>query len=74
MEKVKTVLRTTGRLLITRGLPALTLAILFGVVAVQLDRWRINEAPASDFINYTAFDVQNARANEDVYFKVCRDH
>lgn len=74
MEKVKTVLRTTGRLLITRGLPALTLAILFGVVAVQLDRWRINEAPASDFINYTAFDVQNARAGEDVYFKVCRDH
>ena len=74
MEKVKTVLRTIGRLLVTRGLPALTLAILFGVVAVQLDRWHINEAPASDFINYTAFDVQNARAGEDVYFKVCRDH
>lgn len=61
-------------LIITRGVPALTLAILFGVVAVQIDRWRVQQAPASNYINYTAFDVQNARAGEDVYFKVCRDH
>ena len=61
-------------LIVTRGIPALTLAILFGVVAVQIDRYRIQETPASSFINYTAFDVQNARAGEDVYFKVCRDH
>lgn len=74
MGKIGNFLKTTGQLILTRGVPALTLAILFGVVAVQIDRWRINNAPASDFINYTAFDVQNARAGEDVYFKVCRDH
>lgn len=74
MGKALRFFKTAGMLLITRGVPALTLAILFGVVAVQIDRWRVQEAPASDYINYTAFDVQNARAGEDVYFKVCRDH
>jgi hypothetical protein len=74
MGKIVRFFRVVGKLILTRGVPALTLAILFGVVAVQLDRWRVEHAPASDFINYTAFDVQNARAGEDVYFKVCRDH
>lgn len=74
MGKVVSFLKTLGIVLFRRALPALTLAVLFGVVAVQIDKWRIENAPASDFINYTAFDVQNARANEDVYFKVCRDH
>lgn len=74
MGKVINFIKTSGTLLLTRGVPALTLAILFGVVAVQFDRWRVNEAPPSDYINYTAFDVQNARAGEDVYFTVCRDH
>lgn len=74
MGKILRFFKTTGMLILTRGVPALTLAILFGVVAVQIDRWRVHQAPASDYINYTAFDVQNARAGEDVYFKVCRDH
>ena len=74
MGKVTRFFKTSGMLLITRGVPALTLAILFGVVAVQIDRWRVQQVLASDYINYTAFDVQNARAGEDVYFKVCRDH
>lgn len=74
MQKVIRFFKTSGRLILTRGVPALTLAILFGVVAVQIDRWRVQQAPADDYINYTAFDVQNARAGEDVYFKVCRDH
>lgn len=74
MGKILRFFKTSGRLLLTRGVPALTLAILFGVVAVQIDRYRVQQAPASDYINYTAFDVQNARAGEDVYFKVCRDH
>jgi hypothetical protein len=74
MERVKRIFGVIGKLLYTRGLPVLTLAILFGVVAVQFDKRSVNNAPASDFINYTAFDVQNARAGEDVYFKVCRDH
>lgn len=74
MSKVTSFLKTVGILLFTRALPALTLAILFGVVAVQVDKWRVQNQPASNFINYTAFDVQNARAGEDVYFKVCRDH
>ncbi len=74
MGKTIRFFKTTGMLLLTRGVPALTLAILFGVVAVQIDRWRVQQAPASNYINYTAFDVQNARAGEDVYFKVCRDH
>lgn len=74
MDKIFRFFKTTGMLIITRGVPALTLAILFGVIAVQIDRWRVQQAPAADYINYTAFDVQNARAGEDVYFKVCRDH
>lgn len=74
MGKILRFFKTTGMLIISRGVPALTLAILFGVIAVQIDRWRVEQAPPSDYINYTAFDVQNARAGEDVYFKVCRDH
>lgn len=74
MKKIISFLKTLGLLLFTRALPALTLAILFGVIAVQIDRWQVNNAPASDYVNYTAFDVANARAGEDVYFKVCRDH
>lgn len=74
MGKILRFMKTAGMLIVMRGVPALTLAILFGVVAVQIDRWRVQQAPASNYINYTAFDVQNARAGEDVYFKVCRDH
>ena len=74
MNKVKSFLKLLGTVLFTRALPALTLAVLFAVVAVQVDKWHVQNQPASDFINYTAFDVQNARASEDVYFKVCRDH
>lgn len=74
MGKITSFLKTVGILLLTRALPALTLAILFCVVAVQIDRWQVNNAAASDYVNYTAFDVTNARAGEDVYFKVCRDH
>lgn len=74
MSKITSWLKVVGILLLTRALPALTLAILFGVVAVQVDRWHVQNQPASDFIKYTAFDVQNSRANEDVYFKVCRGH
>lgn len=74
MNKIKNWFKVVGVLLWTRAIPALTLAILFGIVAVQVDRWHVNNAPASDYVNYTAFDVANARAGEDVYFKVCRDH
>lgn len=74
MGKLSRFLKTLGTLLVRRALPMLTFAILFGVIAVQIDRWQVNNAPATDFINYTAFDVGNARAGEDVYFKVCRDH
>lgn len=74
MGKIFRFFKTTGMLILTRGVPALTLAILFGIVAVQVDRWHVREAPASDYINYTDFSVNNARAGEDVYFKVCRDH
>lgn len=74
MRKVLNFLKTLGTVLARRALPMATFAILFGVMAVQFDKWQINNAPASDFINYAAFDVQNARAGEDVYFKVCRTH
>lgn len=74
MHKIWGFIKTLGTVLLTRALPILTFAILFGIVSVQIDRWKVNEQPASDFVNYTAFDVQNARAGEDVYFKVCRDH
>lgn len=40
----------------------------------QYDRQVISRAPATDFINYTSFSVQNAREGEDVIFTLCRTH
>lgn len=40
----------------------------------QYDRQVIAKAPATNFINYTSFSVQNAREGEDVIFTLCRTH
>lgn len=40
----------------------------------QYDRQLVAKAPATDFINYTSFSVQNAREGEDVIFTLCRTH
>lgn len=61
------------RVLTMRLLPVLVLAFLFAQVAILIDQNKYRTADASEFLKYTDFSVQNARENEDVYFKVCRD-
>ena len=52
--------------------PVVVFALIFAQIAVLIDQNHFRNAPATDFLNYTDFNVQNARENEDVYFKVCR--
>lgn len=55
-----------------RFIPVIVFGLLAAQIAVWVDQKHYREAPASDFLQYTDFSVQNARENEDVYFKVCR--
>jgi len=57
-----------------RLLPVIGFMLLFALTAVQADKFLVNKADGTDYINYTSFTVQNAREGEDVYFTVCRDH
>lgn len=61
------------RVFTLRLLPVLVLAFLFAQTAILIDQNKYRTADASEFLKYTDFNVQNARENEDVYFKVCRD-
>lgn len=63
----------TIRLLTLRLLPVLVLAFVFSQVAILIDQNKYRTADASELLKYTDFSVTNARENEDVYFKVCRD-
>lgn len=56
-----------------RLIPVIVLGFLFAQGAILLDQHKYRTADASEFLKYTDFTVQNARENEDVYFKVCRD-
>jgi hypothetical protein len=57
-----------------RIVPVIIFGLLFTQVAVLIDQKHYREAPATDFLQYTDFTVNNARVGEDVYFKVCRQH
>lgn len=57
-----------------RIIPVLIFGLLFTQVAVLIDQHHYKNAPATDFLTYSDFNVQNARVGEDVYFKVCRQH
>lgn len=63
----------TIRLVTMRLLPVLVMAFIFSQAAILIDQNKYRTADASEFLKYTDFSVQNARENEDVYFKVCRD-
>lgn len=56
-----------------RLVPIVVLAAIFAQGAIIIDQNHYREAEASEFLNYTEFTVQNARENEDVYFKICRE-
>lgn len=43
-------------------------------VAEAIDRKSVIAQPATDFLNYTSFIVQNAREGEDMTFTLCRTH
>lgn len=55
-----------------RLLPVATFFILFVIVASMIDRKITEDRPATDYLRYYSFDVQNAREGEDVQFRVCR--
>lgn len=55
-----------------RLLPVATFFILFVLLAAMIDRSVTEKRPATDYLRYYSFDVQNAREGEDVNFRVCR--
>lgn len=56
-----------------RLIPVIVLGFIFAQGAILIDQHKYRTADASEFLKYTDFSVTNARENEDVYFKVCRD-
>lgn len=82
MEKLKAKLNSKDRfqrayhlfsIIMWRLVPVIIFAFLFASIATVIDRHNYRSAPATDFLNYTQFNVTNAREGEDVYFNVCRD-
>jgi len=82
MEKLKVKLNGKDRfqrayhlfsIIMWRLVPVIIFAFLFASVATLIDKQNYRSAPATDFLNYTQFNVTNAREGEDVYFNVCRD-
>lgn len=61
------------RAVMIKLIPVIIFAFILSQVAILIDQKSYRDAPADDFLKYTDFSVQNARENEDVYFKVCRD-
>lgn len=61
------------RAVMIKLVPVIIFAFILSQVAILIDQKNYRDAPADDFLKYTEFSVQNARENEDVYFKVCRD-
>jgi uncharacterized membrane protein YgcG len=57
-----------------RFLLAAVIGLVFVIISLLCDRFRIEHTSGESFLNYTSFTVQNAREGEDVYFSVCRDH
>lgn len=53
--------------------PIVILGLIFAQIAVVIDQNHYRNAPADEFLKYNEFTVQNARENEDVNFRVCRD-
>lgn len=48
--------------------------LVIGGVTQAIDKRNDELAPASEFLSYTSFTVQNAREGEDVTFTLCRQH
>ncbi len=81
IRKSRDYVATSGKL-IWRKLPRIALYtvaiyalfLVTGGVVTALDKRAVQQAPGTDFLNYTSFTVQNAREGEDVTFTLCRDH
>lgn len=65
-------LAITSYILIKRAVPIVMFALLLSFATIMVDKYNVEQKPGSDYLDYYTFDVQNARAGEDVYFKVCR--
>lgn len=65
---------TVSAVILKRLLPVATFLILFVIIASLIDRKITMDRPATDYLRYYSFNVQNAREGEDVNFQVCRAH
>lgn len=78
LAKTRHRLYILGLLFYKRAFKVVLFAALFAIIGNQgytlVDKYHYNHAADSDFIDYYSFDVNNARAGEDVYFQVCRKH
>jgi hypothetical protein len=63
-----------ARLIAIRLLPIILFGWLSYQLATVIDKSNVEARPGESYINYTSFNVQNAREGEDVYFTVCRQH
>jgi hypothetical protein len=74
MKKFLRTILSLIRVIFSRAVPIITFAVMFIIIATVVDRYAIQKAPATDFVNYYSFQVPNARTGEDVFFTVCRTH
>lgn len=77
MEQLRSIFRRLYiilRVTFKRLLPIVTFFIFFVILGSLVDRALTEARPATDYIRYYSFNVQNAREGEDVNFQVCRSH
>lgn len=65
---------TYTKLIGVRAIGAMILGGLGIFIGYQIDYANVERTPATEYMQYTQFTVQNARVNEDVNFNVCRDY
>lgn len=73
-KRVQRWFQVLGQLFYKRVLWIMAFAVLFGALGYQFDRYKFDKAPSEQFVQYYDFSVNNARAGDDVFFKVCRRH
>lgn len=54
--------------------PVSICVIAFVIGFTAIDKYNVEKSAPEEYVNYTSFNVPNAREGEDVYFSVCRDH
>lgn len=63
-----------AKLIGIRAFGAMILGAIGIFIGYQIDYTLTERAPATDYVKYSQFTVQNARVGEDVNFKLCREY